>query len=128
MKASVRLFSWRRVLGVLAAMGSLSAAPDGRAGARAGGILDAACTPGSKFIIKDYADKPANTQPRGHDMAAFVKAKNAAGVDTEDMFLVWSVDSGKPGGRFGFWSWDNPASRRAPVERLGYPAGQLRGG
>src|SRR5689334_3274295 len=56
-------------LGLLLAVLSVgSAAP-----VRAEGILDAACTPGSKFIIKDYADKPANTQPRGHDMAAFVK-------------------------------------------------------
>src|SRR3954452_12219319 len=126
MKASVRLFSWRRVLGVLAATGSLSAAPDGPAGARAEGILDAACTPGSKFIVKDYADRPANTQPRGHDMAAYVKAKNAAGVDTEYMLLVWAVDSGKPGGGFAFYSWDNPAAWSAPVERFTHPASQLR--
>ncbi len=107
-------------------MVSFSAAPDGPAGARAEGILDAACTPGSKFIVKDYADRPANTQPRGHDMAAYVKAKNAAGVDTEYMLLVWAVDSGKPGGGFAFYSWDNPGVWSPPVERFTYPASQLR--
>jgi hypothetical protein len=103
-----------------------TASPGPLSGARAEGILDAPCTPGSKFIVKDYADRPADTQPRGHDMAAFLRAKNATGVDTEYMLLVWAVDSGKPGGGLGFYSWDNPGVWSAPVERFTHPASQLR--
>jgi hypothetical protein len=94
--------------------------------ARAAGILNAACTPGDKFVVEDYADPPANTQGRGHDMAAFLRANDPAGVAAEYMMLVWAVDSGKPGGGVSFYNWDAPGTWSAPVRRARFAAPQLR--
>ena len=72
---------------------------------QAGGLLDATCKPGNKLIVTDYEDVPTNQVGRGHDMAAFIRGKNAAGVDEEYLLLPWARDSGKDGGGFSLWNW-----------------------
>lgn len=94
--------------------------------APAEGLLDAACAPGQKLIVRDYKDHPANRTARGHDMAAFVRGKNGAGVDSDHLMLVWSQDSGKGDGGISFYNWDNPASWTAPKLRKHWPQSQLR--
>jgi hypothetical protein len=125
MAAAVRLGSGAkrsRSCVALVASAAMAAGP----AALAQDILDAACTPGDKQIVTDYADYPTNTVGRGHDMAAFVRGKNAAGVDKNCMMLVWSRDSGKDGGGISFWSWDQPATWSAPTLKRHFPAPQLR--
>lgn len=104
----------------------LSAAIAGAPIAQAGGLLDAACTPGTKLIVKDFKDHPTNTIGRGHDMAAFVRGKNAAGVDEDYMMLVWSMDSGKGDGGISLWNWDQPATWSAPALKFHHPSTTLR--
>jgi hypothetical protein len=89
-------------------------------------LLNATCTPGAKLLVTDYKNYPTNTIGRGHDMAAFVRGKNAAGVDQNYMMLVWSMDSGKGDGGLSFWSWDQPATWSAPSLKKHLPASQLR--
>lgn len=119
---AIRRWSTGRRLGWAAL---LTAAPL-VAGAQAEGLLNAACTPGNKWIVRDYKDHPTSTVGRGHNMAAFVRGKNAAGADTDYMMLVWSQDSGKGDGGISFWNWDSPAVWSAPKLRKHFPAAPLR--
>src|SRR5262245_20289143 len=89
------------------------------------GILDAACTPGQKVIVTDYQG-PGTSNGRGHDMAAFLRGKNAAGVDTEYMMLVWSMDSGKGQGGISMWNWNDPTTWSAPALKYRLVAPPLR--
>ena len=82
--------------------------------ARAAGILDAACTPGQGPIVTDFQGAPGPTTGRGHGMAAFVRGKDAAQVDTDYLMLVWSKDSGQGDGGISFWNWDSPSSWGSP--------------
>ena len=76
-------------------------------GAHAAGILDAPCTtPGQKLIVTDYQGAAIASNGRGHGMAAFVRGKDAAAVDTDYLMLVWSKDSGKGDGGISFYNWD----------------------
>lgn len=97
----------------------------GTAGADAAGLLNAACTPGAKSIVKDYKTLPG-TDGRGHGMAAFHRGRNAAGVDVEYMMLPWSMDSGRGDGGLSFWNWDDPATWSAPRRRKHLPVPRLR--
>ena len=81
---------------------------------------------GSKFILSDYKNAPANTIGRGHDMAAFVRGKNGANVDSDYLMLVWSMDSGKGDGGISFWSWGQPDVWSAPTRAFRLVAPQLR--
>src|SRR3954470_301233 len=102
----------------LAALGSVP-----RASAQ--GQLDASCPVGARFTIKDYKTLPS-TDGRGHNMAGFVRGKDAAGVDRDYMMLVWSRDSGKGDGGISFWSWDQPGTWSAPVRKNRLLAAELR--
>ena len=93
---------------------------------RAEGLLNAACAPGQKLIVQDYKDPATSRTPRGHAMAAFTRGKNAAGVDTDYMMMVWSQDSGKGDGGISFWNWDNPQSWSQPRLKKHFPAPVLR--
>ena len=94
--------------------------------AHAQGLLDAACTVGSKFPIVDYQDYPTNSVGRGHNMAAFLRGKDASNADKDYMMLVWSRDSGKGEGGISFWNWDTPATWSAPTKKKHLVASQLR--
>ena len=94
--------------------------------AHAQGLLDAACTVGSKFPIVDYQDYPTNSVGRGHNMAAFLRGKDASNADKDYMMLVWSRDSGKGEGGISFWNWDTPAIWSAPTKKKHLVASQLR--
>jgi hypothetical protein len=85
------------------------------------GILNASCTPGSRFVIKDYKDYPANRIGRGHDMAAFLRGKNASGIDQNYMMLVWTMDSGKGDGGISFWNCEQPSAWSMPTLRRHFP-------
>ena len=95
--------------------------------ANGAGILDAPCAPlGSKYILSDYKNAPANTIGRGHGMAAFVRGKNAANIDSDYLMLVWSMDSGKGDGGISFWNWSQPDIWSAPTRAFRLVAPQLR--
>jgi hypothetical protein len=89
------------------------------------GILHTTCAPGDKTIVTDYKG-PGTSNGRGHDMAAFARAKNGAGVDTDYLMLVWSMDSGKGDGGISFWSWDQPSVWSAPTLKFKVAAPPLR--
>ena len=122
MSAAVRRSGRMRPL-VLLAGSAVGLGSTGSMGAQ--GILDAVCTPGQKVIVTDYQG-PGTTNGRGHDMAAFVRGKNAAGVDTDYMMLVWSMDSGKGQGGISFWNWDQPTTWSAPKLKYRLVASPLR--
>ena len=122
MSAAVRRSGHMRPL-VLLAGSAVGLGSTGSMGAQ--GILDAVCTPGQKVIVTDYQG-PGTTNGRGHDMAAFVRGKNAAGVDTDYMMLVWSMDSGKGQGGISFWNWDQPTTWSAPKLKYRLVASPLR--
>ena len=96
--------------------------------ANGAGILDAPCAPlGSKYILSDYKNAPPTRSARGHDMAAFVRGKNAPTMQTSDyMMLVWSMDSGKGDGGISFWNWSQPDVWSAPTRAFRLAAPQLR--
>src|SRR3954453_19382884 len=97
----------------------------GMPGALAQALLDAPCPLGARFTIKDYKTLPS-TDGRGHNMAAFVRGKDTAGVERDYMMLVWSRDSGKGDGGISFWSWDQPGPWSAPVRKNRLLAPELR--
>jgi hypothetical protein len=125
MSAAFRLGRGAKRSGSCAALFASAAVAAGPT-ALAQDILDTTCTPGDKLIVTDYKNPPANTVGRGHDMAAFVRGKNSAGVDKNHMMLVWSQDSGKGDGGISFWSWDAPATWSAPTLKRHFPAPELR--
>jgi hypothetical protein len=125
MRAAVRLGRGAKRSRSCVALGAVISVAAGPA-ALAQDILDAACTPGDKLIVADYKNHPTNTVGRGHSMAAFVRGKNAAGVDKNHLMLVWSQDSGRGDGGISFWSWDQPANWSAPTLKRHFPAPELR--
>ena len=74
----------------------------------------------------DYQDYPTNGVGRGHNMAAFLRGKDASNADKDYMMLVWSRDSGKGEGGISFWNWDTPATWSAPTKKKHLVASQLR--
>ena len=74
--------------GVAAIVGLALGLGAGMPAAHAAGILDAPCTPGQKLIVKDYQGATIASNGRGHGMAAFVRGKDAAAVDTDYLMLV----------------------------------------
>lgn len=78
------------------------------------GLLDASCTPGQKVIVTDYQGVPNPTNGRGHDMAAFVRGRDAGGIDRDHLMLVWSKDSGRGDGGISFYNWDAPGTWGGP--------------
>ena len=96
-------------------------------GAHAAGILDAPCTTlGQKLIVTDYQGAAIASNGRGHGMAAFVRGKDAAAVDTDYLMLVWSKDSGKGDGGISFYNWDSPSTWSAPTLRFKLTDAKLR--
>ena len=59
-------------------------------------------------------------------MAAFVRGKNAANIDSDYLMLVWSMDSGKGDGGISFWNWSQPDIWSAPTRAFRLVAPQLR--
>ena len=88
-------------------------------GAHTAGILDAPCTTlGQKLIVTDYQGAAIASNGRGHGMAAFVRGKDAAAVDTDYLMLVWSKDSGKGDGGISFFNWTSPSTWSATTLRF----------
>ncbi len=97
-------------LGAALALGVAALSPAGAAG-----ILDAACgSLDQKQMVTDYKGAPGPTSGRGHGVAAFVRGKDAAQVDTDYLMLVWSKDSGQGDGGISFWNWNSPSSWADP--------------
>ena len=117
-ESNVAIVQCGRWVAGLACSVVVAVAAGGAPPGHAQGLLDATCPVGSRFPIVDYQDYPTNTIGRGHNMAAFLRGKDASNADKEYMMLVWSRDSGKGEGGISFWNWDTPADlERAHEEK-----------